>query len=199
MHDGVAQTMLQLNLQIGICHKMLDRGKYEMLRTELLEIEERIGLASRQIREMIADMYPPKADKETVLNQLLKYIIDTHIERGGIPVEYDLQWTDEQTGLSDHHKLALVRIAQEALLNIRKHSEAKTARLILSEDDSNFYMIISDNGLGFDPEAIKNSPLLKGGAGLSNMYARASATGGVLTIARDESNTWMEIKFSLPK
>ena len=59
LHDSVAQTTLQLGLQAGICRKLLERGNLEMLSRELANLEERIQVASRQVREIISDMRPP--------------------------------------------------------------------------------------------------------------------------------------------
>jgi two-component system sensor histidine kinase DegS len=58
LHDGVAQTTLQLGLQAGICRKLLERGNLAMLNQELIELEARIQLASTQVRDLIADMRP---------------------------------------------------------------------------------------------------------------------------------------------
>ena len=46
LHDGVAQTTLQLGLQAGICRKLLEHGKLEMLADELAQLETRIQMAS---------------------------------------------------------------------------------------------------------------------------------------------------------
>jgi glucose-6-phosphate-specific signal transduction histidine kinase len=45
LHDGVAQTTLQLGLQAGICNKLLERGNLEMLAKELAELEKRVLVA----------------------------------------------------------------------------------------------------------------------------------------------------------
>ncbi len=199
LHDGVAQTTLQLGLQAGICGKLLEQGQLEMLSKVLAEMEERIQLASSQVREMIADMRPPQIKPEADLHTYLQHAIDTHLERGGPPVEYRFEWSGQLPALSAQQTLGLFRIVQEALLNVRKHAEAKNVRLILSEDDHHFYTIVSDNGQGFDPVEAAARPVDKGGAGLANLHARAQAIGGSLTITRDSTGNWTEITMRLPK
>jgi len=197
LHDGVAQTTLQLGLQAGICRKLLEHDKLEMLADELAQLEQRIQVASNQLRELIADMRPPKVEPEADLNTYLQQIIDVHLERGGPTIEYQFQWTDGAADLSDGQKLALVRVVQEALLNIRKHARAESVRLRLSDDDQNFYVTISDNGRGFDLAEVEARPTDKGGAGLANLRTRVEASGSRLTI--DSGNNGTNVTVILPK
>jgi two-component system sensor histidine kinase DegS len=198
LHDGVAQTTLQLGLQAGICRKLLERGNLDMLGDELAELEQRIQLASTQVREVIADMRPPQIEPDADLNEYVQRAIDGHLERGGAPVECRCNVSDFPP-CSSQQKLALYRVVQEALLNIRKHADAQNVRIIMANDDKSFSLIISDDGKGFDLNEVKARPVDKGGAGLSNLQVRAQVVGGSLTIGRDTSEQWTEVKISLPK
>jgi two-component system sensor histidine kinase DegS len=197
LHDGVAQTTLQLGLQAGICVKLLERGNLEMLAQELAALEARVQLASTQVREVIADMRPPQLEPDAPLKEYVQSAINSHVERGGAWLEFQNNLSD-QPPLSPAQKLTLTRIVQEALLNIRKHAQAKTVRLSLAEDADNFYVIIADNGRGFDPAEVEAHPVDRGG-GLANLRARAETLGGTLIIARDASGQWTEVKVTLPK
>ncbi|HXV42252.1 MAG TPA: ATP-binding protein [Anaerolineae bacterium] len=197
LHDGVAQTTLQLGLQAGICVKLLERGNLEMLAQELAALEARIQLASTQVREVIADMRPPQLEPDALLKEYVQFAINSHVERGGAWLEFQDNLA-HQPPLSPAQKLTLTRIVQEALLNIRKHAQAKIVRLSLTEDADNFYVIIADNGRGFDPAEVEIHPADRGG-GLANLRARAETLGGSLVIARDASGQWTEVKVTLPK
>ncbi len=199
LHDGVAQTALQLGLQAGICRKLLERGNLEMLVNELTQLEERVQLASAQIRDMIADMRPPQAEPNAELDDYIEQAINAHLERSGPPVAYQSQLSDRLPSLSAPQMLALHRMIQEALLNVRKYAEAKNAHLTLSDDDNNFYITISDDGKGFDLPEVQARPIDKGGAGLASLYARAQAIGGSLTIARETTEDRTQITITLPK
>lgn len=205
LHDGVAQTALQLGLQIGICRKMLDKGRTDMLTDELVQLEERIQLAARQIREMIADMRPPKFEDElplaeASLTQTMAYLAGLHQERGGPQVEFVDNWGGEfPPSLDDLGRLVLVRILSEALFNVRKHAEASKTWLRLEQDTNNYYAVVADNGQGFNIEAVRASPVDKGGAGLANLYARAEAIGGVVVIARNKNSAGISVVLKLPK
>ena len=198
LHDGVAQTTLQLGLQAGICRKLLERGNLDMLTHELTELEGRIQLASSQVREVIADMRPPQIEPDADLNEYVQRAIDGHLERSGPPVECHCNVSDFPP-CSSQQKLALYRVVQEALLNIRKHADAQNVRITMTNDDKNFNLIISDDGKGFDINEVEARPIDKGGAGLSNLKIRVQIVGGTLTIGRDTSEQWMEAKILLPK
>ncbi len=199
LHDSVAQTTLQLGLQAGICLKLLEGGKLEMLARELAQLEERSQLANSQVRQIISDMRPPAAEPEATLNESIQYQIDQHREQGGPPVAYQFGWEEQALRLSDPQRLALIRIIQEVLLNIRKHARAQNVRLTLSGEDDNLYLTIADDGQGFDPAEVAARPTDKGGAGLANLRIRAEALGAELTVARDITGSGAKITLIIPK
>ncbi|MBN1218886.1 MAG: hypothetical protein JXM69_08160 [Anaerolineae bacterium] len=198
LHDGVAQTTLQLGLQAGICRKLLERGNLEMLAAELAQLEQRIQMASSQVREVIADMRRPQIDADADLGEYIQRAIDLHLERGGPPVECNCN-VSAYPPCSTQQKLALYRITQEALLNIRKHAQAQNVRVEMANDEKNFRLVVSDDGQGFSLNEVKARPTDKGGAGLANLQMRAQAVGGTLTVERDATSRWTEVKLSLPK
>jgi len=199
LHDGVAQTTLQLGLQAGICRKLLETGKLEMLENELAQMEERSQLASSQVREMIADMRPPMVEPEAGLEDYIQYVLDTHTGRGGPPVDYQLNAADELSKFTSIQILSLVRIIQEALLNIRKHTKAQNVRLSISAEEDHLYITIADDGSGFDPVEVEARSVDKGGAGLTNLRRRAEAIGGELSISRDLIGHGTKVTIILPK
>jgi two-component system sensor histidine kinase DegS len=107
LHDGVAQTTLQLGLQIAICRKYLERDHLDMLHSELRLLEERIRQCSGQVRELIQDLRPPVLDTEAVdLEAYLNAVIDIHHQRSGAPVTFTFEISQE-LGLSETELLTL--------------------------------------------------------------------------------------------
>ena len=76
---------------------------------------------------------------------------------------------------------ALLRVAQEALANVRKHARAHRVRLTLSYLDDATLLDVRDDGVGFDPEAPAGNGS-GGGFGLAGMRERLAAHGGTLTV-----------------
>jgi len=196
LHDGVAQSILQIGLQAGICRKLLEHNRLEMLAAELAQLEERIQLASGQVREMIADMRPPQVEPEAGLNEYFQQLIDLHRERGGPPVEYRNDWTAPPS-LSEPQQLALVRVVQEALQNVRKHAQAQQVQVSLAAEKGTCRVIIADDGQGFDLAEVKSRSTDKGGAGLANLEARVAAIGGELNIKKNETGQGTVMTVSL--
>lgn len=199
LHDGVAQTTLQLGLQVGICRKMLERGMVEMLTQELAMLEARTHQASGQVRELIADMRPPRLDDDANLIEYLQSAIDTHQERGGPLVEFHSHLTQPMPNFWPWQKLTIQRIVQEALLNIRKHAQANHVSLALTDDEHNFYLTIGDDGVGFEIAEAETRLLDRQGAGLSNLRARAAALRGTLSFQSSRNGTGTELKLALPQ
>lgn len=199
LHDGLAQTTQHLGLQVAICQKLLERGKMELLAGELIELEQRIQFAAGQVRDLINDMRPPQVEPHADLLEYLQYAVDIHTQRGGPPVEVVLQAGGPLPELSPMQLLALVRIVQEALLNVRKHARASRVRLVLAEENGNFCITIGDDGVGFDPADLAGYLSSdRGSAGLANLYARAGLIGGRATVERNASGDWTEVKLFLP-
>jgi two-component system sensor histidine kinase DegS len=193
LHDGVAQTTLQLGLQAGICRKLLEHGKLELLADELTQLERRIQAASGQVRELIADMRPPKVEPGAAVRDYLQQVIDVHLERGGPAVEVDFNQTDNTPVLSKGQRLALARVLQEALLNIRKHARAKKVEFKAWADDDSFYLETTDDGRGFDVADVQSRPTDKGGAGLANLRVRVEEIGGDLNIDSGPEGTHLTV------
>ena len=76
--------------------------------------------------------------------------------------------------------MQLIRIVQEALHNVRKHSGARSARVRLWQEGEEILMSVEDDGVGFDPA----TPPADGRRhfGLATMRERAESVGGVLTV-----------------
>jgi two-component system sensor histidine kinase DegS len=198
LHDGVAQTTLQLGLQIGICRKLLERGNLEMLARELANLEERIQIASGQVRNIISDMRPPLVEPGAGLVDYLDHEIETHHQHSGPQVTRQVEGIDQLPSLSQAQIVALARVIQEALLNIRKHAQAKHVRLSLEVKANSLYLMVADDGKGFDPAEVASYPTDKGGAGLANLRRRVEAIGGSLNISPGPAGgTEMGVKLHL--
>lgn len=84
--------------------------------------------------------------------------------------------------LPDRVQSALLRIAQGALANVREHAAAANAALTLTVLDDTVVLDVTDDGGGFDPASLPDSPGAERGHGLPAMRARLRALGGTLTV-----------------
>ena len=193
LHDHAIQTLLQINMQVGICKRYLELGHIEETATELNLLEEQITLASQQLRDLIADLRPPLSEDGSFQSMLAKQI-EIHQQRGGPPIKI---MQTKAIDLPAPKRLAVTRIIQEGLSNVRKHATASQIELNLKVQASRLILTIADDGKGFDDALIPNPFAEKGGAGMVNMQIRASAINGTFDI-HSQPNRGTMIKVTVP-
>jgi signal transduction histidine kinase len=91
-------------------------------------------------------------------------------------IKCDIEISGEEDFLNADKQLLVYRIAQEAIQNAIKHSEASTLTINLMYSSTGFKMTVSDDGVGFSKEALST------GIGLMNMRERAHMLNGLLNI-----------------
>jgi signal transduction histidine kinase len=178
LHDGVAQTTQQLILQAGLCRKLLERRRLETLAEELDTLEARAQHASRQVREFITDMSPPRGEPSALFVEWVRAEIDTHLTRGGPPTDFEFLAQQPTPALPDATRIALLRILQEALLNARKHAQAQHMIVTMLFEGDTLRLTVKDDGRGFSPSELQVRPPEASSAGLQSMRARVQALGG---------------------
>jgi signal transduction histidine kinase len=85
-------------------------------------------------------------------------------------------------------EVVLLRSAQEALANVRKHSGARTARISLGGTENGVLLTVADDGVGFDASADTN------GFGLRGMRNRVEQVGGNLTVESGPKGTMVRVE-----
>jgi signal transduction histidine kinase len=91
--------------------------------------------------------------------------------------------------LQANAEVVLLRAAQEALANVRKHAHASDVRVVLSYEPHAVRLDVRDDGAGFDPERVN------GGYGLSGMRSRILQAGGSLLVrARPGAGTSLSVE-----
>ncbi|WP_349307088.1 sensor histidine kinase [Acinetobacter corruptisaponis] len=85
--------------------------------------------------------------------------------------------------------LTLLRVAEEALTNILKHSQATSVKCALFFSNGQLVLDIEDNGIGFDVEAVKNAGM---SVGLRSMQTRLERLGGHLTVQSEAGRTCLK-------
>ena len=88
-------------------------------------------------------------------------------------------------------------MAQEALANSAKHSGTQSARLCLNVTDDEVYLVVSDQGKGFDPQVALAREQNREHFGLHGMQERAHAMGGSFEIS-SQPNAGVRIMIDLP-
>lgn len=178
LHDSLAQTLTSIRFQIRVLDETLHQGNDEQIWAEMEKIEASISEAHTEIRELIAHFRSP-----TVLVDLIGSVEQT-IDRfrqvnDEIQVFFHNEWTKEK--LPAETEFHILRIIQESLTNIRKHSDALNVRIMMNTNaNGECTVLIEDDGVGFSSP--QTSEHRGEHIGLSIMSDRAKRFGGSLTI-----------------
>jgi signal transduction histidine kinase len=181
IHDALAQGFASISLGLGAARPSTQSLEGEARRhLEQAEVTAREGLA--EARRLVWALRPEALEKRSLPEALEKLAANWTLESG---VEAGVQTEGEGQALGPEVEAALLRVAQEALANARKHAGAGRVMLTLTYLDDAVVLDVRDDGAGFDPEipGRDGSPLAEtGGFGLVSMRERARELGGSLRL-----------------
>ncbi|MFA5524078.1 MAG: sensor histidine kinase, partial [Tissierellales bacterium] len=158
IHDGPAQSMANVVLKAELCEKLLSIDT-DQSRVELQNLKDIVRTSLKDIRKIIYDLRPMSIDDLGLIPTINRYI-DSFIEETGINVE--LLVLNELHVVDSIIEIACFRIIQEALNNIAKHSNARDVLIKIDYTSEKLYIVIKDNGVGFD---ILNYKSISGASG----------------------------------
>jgi PAS domain S-box-containing protein len=172
LHDAVTQTLFSASIIAEVLPGLWERNRDEG-KKRLEELRELTRGALAEMRTLLLELRPSTL-VETELRDLLRQLAEATTGSARIPVTVDVEG---QQALPPDVKIALYRIAQEALNNVARHSGAKAAQLSLRLDPEKVELRISDNGRGFRDKESSGQSL-----GLGIMRERAQAIAAKLKI-----------------
>ncbi|MFK8027146.1 MAG: GAF domain-containing sensor histidine kinase [Gammaproteobacteria bacterium] len=178
LHDSLAQTLTSIRFQVRVLDETLHQGNDAQTWAEMERIEASINEAHTEIRELISHFRSP-----TVLVSLISSV-EQSIDRfrqvnDEIQVFFQNEW--QETTLPAETEFHILRIIQESLTNIRKHSDAENVRIMMGANGSGSYkVLIEDDGIGFSKP--QTSYHTGEHIGLSIMRDRAKRFGGEFTV-----------------
>ena len=179
LHDLVAHTLTEINVQAGAAAEQLQSG---LARVALERIEDASHRAIGELRAVLGVLRDPghadapllPAPGITDIPELVDRVRDT-----GLDVRLRVDG-DQPSQLSDASSLAAYRIIQEALTNARRHAPGAPVAVGVTFDIERMSILVQNPGAG--PGHHDVAP----GVGLLGMTERATAAGGVLRAGRTE-------------
>jgi signal transduction histidine kinase len=177
IHDGVAQSLGYLNLKTKIASDMVSDNNPVKAMTELNDIRKIVQDTYEDIRESI-DQLSTEIKNLPMIPTLANYIRDFGNNNG---IKIDFISPRPFPELSPVAELQLLRIAQEALTNVRRHALATDVEVRLENNRESVDLIVKDDGQGFSLTDLEESP--PGYHGLNIIKERAESLGGSLNIS----------------
>lgn len=173
LHDAVSQTLFSASLIAEVLPRIWERNQTEG-RKRLEEIRQLTRGALAEMRTLLLELRPA-ALVDAELGDLLHQLGESVTGRARLPVEVAV--AGECRLITPEVKVALYRIAQEALNNVAKHSGAGKARVELDCREDGITLTVTDNGQGFDVKSIPPNSL-----GLGIMRERARGIGAEIFV-----------------
>lgn len=175
LHDGSLQALVDISHDIDELSEAEDRAN---TKSGLKQLRDKVDAVLAGIRQSILGLRPPLLE-EIGLESSLKWLAHEIAQEGGVEVNVEVR--GEARRLTDKVELSLFRIAQEALQNAKKHSQATRIRLTLAFVGDKAQLTVQDNGVGFAvPAQEKLATQMK--FGLIGMAERARLLGGSLRV-----------------
>jgi len=178
LHDETAQSLATLLLDI----EALSRSKEQLSDEETRMVEQlriRVNTVLEGVRSFAHELRPPVLD-QVGLVPALELLVQELNEDGKIKVAITIMGNEYR--LSSNAELALFRIAQEALRNVRKHSQATEAVVKIEFNLDMVRLTVTDNGLGFELPEVLSDFAGKGKLGMLGMQERVRLLGGNLSV-----------------
>ncbi|MDP3739478.1 MAG: PAS domain-containing protein [Hyphomonadaceae bacterium] len=176
IHDSTAQLIVALDLGLSQLETMAPLTAAD-LRTWVDEMRTLTKAAHRELRVATFALHPPELECGK-LSDTLDGLVRGFGRRTGLATDFELEGAPRAVSQAVEH--ALLRVSQEALMNVHKHANARVAKLRLRYEAAAIVLEIEDDGGGAGAE--QSSPWETAGVGLQSMKARLTALGGVLSI-----------------
>lgn len=176
LHDTLAQSLASIRFQVRVLDETLHQGDESTTWQQLEQIENSLDEANTELRELISNFRAPLFKRGLI--ESIEKIVAQFRNETKIKTYLQKEWSN--ISLSKDAQMQILRIIRESLWNIRKHSEAKTVRVMLYHDHKGTHnILIEDDGVGFTEQQPGNEG---DHVGLSIMKERASRFGGQLRI-----------------
>jgi PAS domain S-box-containing protein len=181
LHDVVLQDLSGALQSLRLTHLRAKRSGAG------LDLEEELGALGRASSGLRNAIYDLRREKEQPFLKSVESLVE--LSRQATP-EREIRLLVEEgfdAYLSGKERVELLRILQEALANVRRHSAARNVEIGLRTEDHAILIEVFDDGRGFDPGSAGS------GIGLSSMRERAEGLGGELEV-RSRPGQGTEVK-----
>lgn len=175
LHDGPAQALTNVSMKLEVLKMMMD-SDIEMSKNQVDQLHKKVGAVIREIRHLIYDLRPIAVD-EVGLFEATQALCMQLQQNWNLPIEMHVQEPLESKSIAPAKQVALYRLIQEILNNMKKHAQAKMIKLNVVQENDELLITVQDDGVGFDPNYIP-----AGHYGLIGMKERALYLGGTLNI-----------------
>jgi len=173
LHDEMGSALTAAKMDASWLRRSLGTRVDDSIQERLLRLIENIGGTISLTRRLVDDLQPPLL-KGLGLTEALRSLG----QQFEIDMPVEMSFPEHELNLSAEQSLALFRVAQESLTNVRKYAKASQVKLSLQEEGGVVLLSIRDNGVGFDTQDIELH-----GHGIAGIKHRTQMFHGSLTLS----------------
>lgn len=176
LHDEIGQALALIKMNVRAVQRLAHESALApRLEQSLAMIEETL----QRVRAMAVDLRPSMLD-DLGLVTTLRWYVERHARWAGL--DADVAVESFESRIPNHLETVCFRVAQEALSNVARHAHAHAVYLKLWQRDGAVYMLIRDDGIGFDVLGAQERAIAGASIGLLGMEDRVMLAGGQLVI-----------------
>lgn len=187
IHDTIAQDLTGLVLVAQRARRELDNNHPAAAAEQLELIEDSARAALAEARALVTASAPVGLTGDGISSALHR-LAERYTRETQLTVTVD---AEHLPAIERETEVVVLRCAQEALANVRKHASATRATISVSVDDSGLTVSVTDDGVGFDPTTART------GFGLEGMSERLALVNGRLDV--DSSGAGTTVRATIPK
>lgn len=173
LHDDINQRLALLAVELEALDRPLPMSP-QQLGQAVRSVQDRVVELSEDVRRLAYQLHPSILD-DLGLPIALQRLVDDFTARTGVTGQFVNRGVSQS--LPQDIATCLYRVAQESLGNIARHAQASTMSVELTGTKDTLTIVITDDGVGFDPHHVRN------GLGLLSMKERIALVNGTLDIA----------------
>ncbi|MDM8531796.1 cache domain-containing protein [Anaerolineales bacterium HSG25] len=193
LHDDTVQSLIAVGQRVDLAKTYLDEP--EEAKTRLSELRKMVNGAIASVRQFSRDLRP-LALEDLGLISAMQYLVNQLSQYGDIVVDLEVQ--GEPEGLSPEMEVAIYRILQESLNNVKKHARATEVDVLVVFKYNEIIMTVEDDGRGFEMPKTITDFASKGSFGVMGLQERAQLFGGRITL-ESEQGKGTRVKLVMPR
>jgi len=190
LHDSVTQSIYSVTLFAEVARRMAAEGETLQAKDYIEQLGDTAQQALKELRLLVYELRPSLLEEEGLI-AALQQRLSTVEQRAGVNGEII---APDDLSLQKSIEAELYHIALEGLNNALKHAEADAVTILFEKSAERINMIIEDNGVGFDMDAIGDIQ----GMGMTSMKERSQRLGGSFEIS-SALNRGTRVQISIPK
>ena len=186
--EDMSNSLSSINISSELAKTKVDTDK-ERTKEYIAQISDTSNRMVQAMYDMVWSIDPKNDTMFDTIERMKSFAVETE-SLNDIDILFDIDEAAADLKFDMAHRYELLSVFKEAVTNIVKHADARNVQVSLRQKNSRFYMLIEDDGKGFDPGKASM------GRGINDMKRRAEAIKASLYI-ESEKNTGTIVKLEM--